>query len=377
MRFVRFLCNVGIWLVTFIMVFTVGVIAYDGVSLGVSSDEAIHVAQTNSEKVRFYDIWGFQFADIGENLTTTAPKPYIRNLFGGKGRWADVAINFVAGIFKPIIVPHAQIDNLGEHRTASIYEDLTHDYSEYTNQLPALYTAYTSKGESARYAAFVELASFEFGEDGHGIAKEYASTPEEAKALYLGVKSIAMNTADGNYMVITTLHGRVLTVEHKDGDSYVIHDSDGGLFSNGKKELEITLWNNPEYSSKVTGPSTYFDENYELWVIKGNDALGNRFWQSYKYNDHAYDFYATRFFKLTDVDGSNAYDAYGRRRILTDANHKPIIKTEVIILCLLEWLGFILATIFTIRYPITVIQARVVERRNRRKHKKGDIGVTV
>ena len=413
MRFVRFLCNVGIFLVSYFMIFAVGIMAYTAVSWGVSSDEAIHFVSSDTQKVRFYDAWAFQGKDIGISITSE-PKPYVRNMFGGNGKWADTAINFVGSIFKPIIVPHAQIDNLAEQRTTSLYEDLTGDINgKFGNHMTNLSSAYTTPEK--RYGAFIELATFNFPQTGVlketylGVEKifneeelkELFPTEGESAKYYLvfvpvgadyiiaATEPVHSPTTSGTSLDTTTITKmdvvRKHTIKTNEKGNKEIHyelrkneltGRDEYIYEIPENTNSVTIGQHDLFTQKKINFSEarkadLFDDAYQKWVIDKNDALGNRMWQSFKYNDRGYDEYVIRFLKLT-----KGKDVYGREEILLDANGKPIIKTEVIFLCVIEWISLIVAAIFTIRYPVTVIQARITERRNRKKG-GGNTGVVI
>ena len=403
MRFVRFLCNLGIFIVTYFMIFAVGVMAYTAVSWGVTSTEAVHFTSSDNSKVRFYDVWGFQFEDIGVSITSE-PKPYTRNLFGGQGRWADVAINFVASIVKPIVVPHAQIDNLGEHRTTSIYEDLIYGDNDsarsgyYQNKTAAVTKSYTTVAN--KWEAFIELAVFNppktaHEDDYYGVEK-LERDPSQLSAEAPG---------EGYYLKITEKHEDARKDATAVGDMYgvkiyyttsenqnisyfaVVYQltEDGTKLEEPKHVSDCKIFYDEKHLSSddkaeiLRGGVKVFDPIYERWVIDNNDALGNRMWQAIKYWNEKYDIYVTRFFETTAIQTSEV-EKDGTPKleyvILLNGNNKPMMKSSVLFLCVIEWIAMIVSAIFTIRYPITVIQARVTERRRR---KKGDAntGVTI
>lgn len=396
MKFVRFLCNLGLLIATYFMIFAIGVLAYSAVSWSISSDEAIHFASSDHNKVNFYDLWSFQGTDIAVNIGSE-PKPYVRNIFGGNGKWADYAINFVTGLAKPIIIPQAQIDNIAENRTASIYEDLLGDYSGvYPNHLKSLNNKYLKDVDN--YGAFVELATFKMENRNRNLGLSVnGETGIEFKIDGWVPVEETKEPIEIPYMTITPMSGNVINVYFKgtvekelDADGNQVEKDGVLVFKANIDYSTIYIYKEviDEYGEKVNKSvgdgkyaffteekvggytaarnATLFDATYQNWAIRRNDALANRMWLSYKYWNPKFDNYLQKFAK------------HGiHNELLFDGNGKPIIKTEVVMLCVIQWVALILAIIFTIKYPVSLIQARIESRRQRRKAAGSDGSVTL
>lgn len=341
MRFLRFLCNLGIFLVAFIVINTIGILSFDVISWGVSGVDSIHIVTKDNSKINFWDGYDFTLTDMDVNLDQ-APKPYVRNIFGGKGLWADKALNFVLGLTKPLIFSHAQLDNLAENRTSSIYEDLFLDYSYGMIERHNLNSSYVNDKE--RIGAFIELASF-----------------SDVEAKLLGVASI--EKVENSITIITKTNKTIVANISKIDSKWIAEiDFNGTIFTH-----EMFTEKNIDY---VTAKSSkVFDDNYTQWAIRGNDLLATRYWLSHKYNDERYDKFISKFFV---IDASN-----NDIKILVDVNKKPVLKPEGMFLFICQFMAFILAIIFAVKYPVSIIQARVTSRRRRRRPEDGGAGIVI
>lgn len=93
----------------------------------------------------------------------------------------------------------------------------------------------------------------------------------------------------------------------------------------------------------------YKSLSYYAWVGE-NSALYNHNWKLNKYNCGSYSKYYTKF--ISDIDGQRH------------------LKTAVVVLYYQQYVSILLALIFTIKYPITFVQAKITGKRRIRFGRK-------
>lgn len=117
MKILRFLCNVVLFFAVSFAVSVIQVGSFDLLAAQSSDLEAIHIS-ADDEHVGYIDSYVFWGTDIGAGVTNE-PKTRIRNWSNAdwwiKGtKWADYALDTTIAIFKPIIVPIAQVNAVRE-----------------------------------------------------------------------------------------------------------------------------------------------------------------------------------------------------------------------------------------------------------------------
>jgi len=155
MKALRILCNCLLLITVVIGISLVQIAVYDALAVQSSDVKAIHIAAPTDDSVAYADSYGFWFYDIKTNLGQEA-KYRIRNWVGAKWwksgmEWADKGVDVIAGVFKPIFVPIAQIN--------AVMRFYGHNINEFDEYFLTVYKD-AEAYNNALYEQFVIFANF-------------------------------------------------------------------------------------------------------------------------------------------------------------------------------------------------------------------------
>lgn len=119
MRFLRFLCNVLMFIAICIGISVTQVCLYNVTALQSENIPEIQLSASEETDIAYFDNYSFWAEDIGENLKMPA-KYRIRNWASWKWwkngmGWADKALDTVIAVAKPIIVPVAEVNAVNNY----------------------------------------------------------------------------------------------------------------------------------------------------------------------------------------------------------------------------------------------------------------------
>jgi len=214
-------------------------------------------------------------------------------------KWADVSLDWVLAIGKPLVVPVAQIDNLKEFYG----RDLVYFYE---NEKLLAGTPYRNS-EELKNAIFEYLT----------VYKPSSKTPE---------------------LLAEFVYGKSYT-----GDNYLAE-----TFISSHDVNKDGVIDNTEYGS----PSDASEAKFGQWV-RVNKALYNYTWKIEKYNNPIYKKYYDKF--ITEIP---VLDENGG---LVDTIRE--LSSTVTVLYTIFFTSNLLAIIFVIKYPINFWQARITGRK--------------
>lgn len=325
MKFLRFLCNALLYFATVLLLCVIQVGIYDLFAVqdnfGLQSEDGSSVEIVtvipNDNQVMFIDSYTFWGTDIAAGVDCPA-KYRIRSW--GEGwwsenmGWADVALDSVIAVFKPIFVPIAQVNALKEYY-------LTDNYTVNT-----VYS-YSNVSATDLYEAYVLFSDFTY---------DYYNRSEAPILDYLeygGVKIAEYDYAS--------------EAAKSDNDTFFQVNSSGEYYYDGTKIGDLAALK--EYCAD--------ESNYINWVKK-NDECYNIDWKLHKYNSEVYDRYFTKFIhSYTQVENGVTIEVRS-------------IKSSVVVLYFIQTTSLIVALIFVIKYPVSLLQLKYEDGKRRRKEKK-------
>lgn len=201
MRFLRFLCNVLMFIAITIGVSVVQVGLYNVTALQSKQIDEIHLSAADDTEIAYFDNYAFWIGDIKENLNQD-PKYRVTN-WASWGwwktgmRWADTAVDTVIAVVKPIVVPVAQVNAINTYYGYDVndfesYLLMSYDNSEekVNNALYEVYVIFDKGyGENAYTVGEVSLPISEYAYTGSVEVKdslevEYARWVNKNKNLY-------------------------------------------------------------------------------------------------------------------------------------------------------------------------------------------------
>lgn len=322
MKFLRWLCNILLFAFMTVMISAIQVIGYDLIAsednfgLDKDSGSSIEVVTVlpNDEKVEFIDTFKFWGTDIATGVKTE-PKYRVRNWGSGwwskNMKWADIAVDSTVAVFKPIFVPIAQVNALKDYYLTETYtaNDVFHRNGE------------DIVSDTDLYEMYVLFSNFTYG--GDNISEEICASSGVA------IKDFNYNDSDAE--------GKFF--KFSDGNYY-----HGDTLIGDYSALE-------EYCA---------DElNYMTWV-KDNKVAYNIDWKLQKYNQKAYAKYYKKFIHSDFLKDSS-------RKIIREVR---VIKSSVVVLYFIQFTSAILALVFVIKYPVSLLQVKYENGRKRRKAEK-------
>lgn len=321
MKFLRWLCNVLLFIFMTVVISVVQIGGYDLVASednfglnkeGGSSIEVITVLP-DSEKVEFIDTFKFWATDISTGVKTQ-PKYRIRNWGSGwwskNMKWADIALDATTAVFKPVFTPIAQVNAIKDYYLTDAY----------TINTVYHYNGNNVVSDDELYEMYVLFSDYTFGENTDEVVK--TSNGELVKDFNYAASS------DENKFF-------------KEADGIYYYDDKAiGDFEDLKEYCQDEL-------------------NYMTWV-KAHAKAYNIDWKLQKYNQEAYAKYYKKFIYtevLKDSEGN----------IIKESR---VIKSSIVVLYFIQLTSVILALIFTIKYPVSLLQLKYENGRKRRKEAK-------
>lgn len=278
MKFLRFICNFLLYIVTMAAICLVQVGGYDLVACqdnyGLDKETSVEVINVipSEDHVEFIDTFTFWATDISTGVHTPA-KYRIRSWGNGwwakNMGWADTALDTVIAVGKPIFVPIAQVNALKDYY-------ITDDYT--------IVDIYKKAGidDAQIYEMYVVFADYTYDSD---EIREYIS------------------------------------------------------------DYDYSSYEGTHYE---TGDET----QYLSWVKEHGNAF-NVDWKIQKYNQEA-------------------YKKYFRKFIYSNGEGVRTIKSSIINLYYIQLASAILALIFVIKYPVSLLQLKYENGKKRRKETKGE-----
>lgn len=322
MKFLRFLCNLCLFIFTTIAISVVQVAGYDLVAsqdnFGLNSDagssiEVITVVPSD-DKVEFIDTFKFWGTDIATGVKTQ-PKYRIRswgdgNWWSKSMGWADIALDSTIAVFKPIFTPIAQVNAVKDYYLTDAY---TINSVYHRNGKDVL-----SDGEL--YEMYVLFSDFTYG-DGMDAA-------------VLDSKSTQISLLDYESLEESERFFKVSEGEYYYGDEKI-----------GTLE-DLEKWCSDE-------------ANFIKWA-KRHKLAYNIDWKLQKYNQKAYTKYFRKFI----------YSEVMKDNVTGQIHEIRTIKSSVVTLYFIQFTSIIIALIFVIKYPVSLLQARWEAGKEKRRLKR-------
>lgn len=294
MKLLRLLCNFFLWVSLVIGISTVQVGLFNLTAIQSSDVEEIHMSSRDDDEIAYFDSYAFWFEDIKENLNQD-PKYRIRNWadwswWKNGMKWADTGLDTVIAVFKPVVVPIAQVNNV------RIYNESNINSLDVKEIKDSLYYSY-------------------FNTQNDNWVQELNNDLYE---MYMFDQIL-----EGNQFYVDP-ETEIYTFKYEDG-VFSISDiklADYAKYYNGSHPFDISEGEDAK-------------AEYARWVNLNSD-LYNINWKLQKYNSETYDKYRVKF--------------------INDDNH---IKPAAVVLYYQQFVSLILATIFVIKYPIQLFQAKI------------------
>lgn len=320
MKFLRFLCNLCLFFFTTIMISFVQVGCYDIVAsqdnFGLdknngSSVEIITVIPTD-DKVEFIDTFKFWGTDITTGVKSE-PKYRIRSWgdwewWSKNMKWADVALDTTIASVKPIFTPIAQINAIKDYYLTDIY-DISTVYHR---------SSYDVVSDEKLYEMYVLFPNFTYGDNTANLLK--------------GSNGNLISSFDYNSSNSSEKFFKFVDEE------YYYENTKIGNYD------DLLNWCSNE-------------TNYIRWA-KRNKVAYNVDWKLQKYNQEEYTKYYKKFIFSETVKDTTTGAVYEVRTI----------KSSVVALNFIQFTSIIIALVFVIKYPVSLLQARWEA--GRRRHRE-------
>lgn len=325
MKFLRFLCNLCLFLFTTVVISAVQVGAYDIVAaqdnFGLdknngSSIEVINVIPSDNS-AEFIDTFKFWGTDISTGVKTNA-KYRIRSWgdwdwWSSHMKWADVALDSTIAVTKPIFAPIAQVNAMKDYYLTENYTINSvyhHGETEFAT-------------DSELYELYVFFTDFSYGDA--SISNEVVSKDGTIISSY----QYALSQDSNKFFSVSA-----------DG-TYYRGNTEIGDFSDAL-----------QYCS---------DELHFIDWLKEHKTVYNMDWKLQKYNQQAYSRYFKKFIHVELLK-----DSAGR---ITEVR---TIKSSVVTLYYIQLTSMLIALVFTIKYPVSLLQLKYESGRKKHRAAKED-----
>ena len=321
MKFLRGLCNILLFIFSTIFICFVQVGAYDiiasqdnfGLDKGGETTVEIISIIPDENKTEFIDSFKFWATDISTGVKTQ-PKYRIRSWgnewWAEHTKWADIALDAVIASVKPIFVPVAQANAIKDYYLTENY-DINSVYHRPDGTDLAT--------DAELYEAYVLFNQFTYTDSSELVASDKTSS----------IFDLDYSTLNSDYFVFKE-------------DEYYLNDTKIGSLEDLK-----------EYCSS--------EYHYIQW-LKKHKTVYNIDWKLQKYNNPAYEKFFRKFIHQSSIKDSSGTFTEIRT-----------IKSSVVALYYIQIVSMILGLIFTIKYPVSLLQLKYEGSRKKRKAaKKGE-----
>lgn len=277
MRFLRFLCNLLMFIAVTIGISVVQVGLYDLTALQSENIPEIKISADDESDIAYFDNYAFWAEDIKANLDQPA-KYRIRNWaswsWWKKGMaWADKGLDTIIAAVKPIVVPVAQVNAINNY----------------------------------------------YGYDINDFEKYLSTYYETEEALNNALYEVYVIFNEG-YETAYTVDGTKLISEHAYTGKYAPRNEETGEYLPWSIEDEM-------------------DVEYSRWVKK-NGKLYNTLWKLKKYNSDTYDKYFKKFIDhevVVNEDGSLEYTNRHIKTAVTVMYYQQFVSLIIALVFVLKY----------------------------------------